>query len=171
MSRLPPPPFPGGVAPKFGSEKVSHYTGVSQVQLRVSRYTVQLRLRCCFPGSLVKSKDRERKISPKFFRPKFFLGRPRGMSVPKCLFFQDLEGLTEVFGRMSAGISGQKLPLRAEFSFLKGRSEEWSGKRAWGPRKEFISSRTSANPECTGALWGCTGAKHSQRTSAPPIGH
>ena len=32
----------GGVAPKFGSEKVSCYTGVSQVQLRVSRYTVQL---------------------------------------------------------------------------------------------------------------------------------
>ena len=61
---------------------------------------------------------RERKISPKFFRPKFFHGRPRGMSVPKCLFFQDLEGLTEVFGRMSAGISGQKLPLWAEFSFL-----------------------------------------------------
>ena len=38
-----PPPFPGGVAPKSGSEKVSRYTGVSQVQLRVSRYTVQLR--------------------------------------------------------------------------------------------------------------------------------
>ena len=37
-----PPPLPGGVAPKFGSEKVSRYTGVSQVQLRVSRYTVQL---------------------------------------------------------------------------------------------------------------------------------
>ena len=31
---------------------------------------------------------------------------------------QDLEGLTEVFGRMSAGISGQKLPLWADFSFL-----------------------------------------------------
>ena len=40
---------------------------------------------------------RERKVSPKFFRPKFFRGRPRGMSVPKCLFFHDLEGLTEVF--------------------------------------------------------------------------
>ena len=41
------------------------------------------------------------------------------MSVPKCLFFfQDLEGLTEVFGRMSAEISGLKLPLWAEFSFL-----------------------------------------------------
>ena len=39
----PPPPVPGGVAPKFGSEKVSRYTGVSQLQLRVSRYTVQLR--------------------------------------------------------------------------------------------------------------------------------
>ena len=36
--------FPGGVAPKFGSEKVSRYTGVSQLQLRVSRYTVQLRI-------------------------------------------------------------------------------------------------------------------------------
>ena len=40
---LAPPPVPGGVAPKFGSEKVSRYTGVSQLQLRVSRYTVQLR--------------------------------------------------------------------------------------------------------------------------------
>ena len=38
-----PPPVSGGVAPKFGSEKVSRYTGVSQLQLRVSRYTVQLR--------------------------------------------------------------------------------------------------------------------------------
>ena len=35
----------------------------------------------------------------------------------KMLVFQDLEGLTEVFGRMSAGISGQKLPLWAELSF------------------------------------------------------
>ena len=34
--------MPGGVAPKFGSEKVSCYTGVSQLQLRVSRYNVQL---------------------------------------------------------------------------------------------------------------------------------
>ena len=42
MSHL-PPPVPGGVAPKFGSEKVLRYTGVSQLQLRVSRYTVQLR--------------------------------------------------------------------------------------------------------------------------------
>ena len=42
VSHLPPPPGPGGVAPKFGSEKVSRYTGVSQLQLRVSRYTVQL---------------------------------------------------------------------------------------------------------------------------------
>ena len=40
------------------------------------------------------------------------------MSIPKCLFFQDLEGLTEVFGGMSARMSGRKLPLWAEFSFL-----------------------------------------------------
>ena len=43
VSHLSPPCVPGGVAPKFGSEKVSRYTGVSQLQLRVSRYTVQLR--------------------------------------------------------------------------------------------------------------------------------
>ena len=42
VSHLPPPAVPGGVAPKFGSAKVSRYTGVSQLQLRVSRYTVQL---------------------------------------------------------------------------------------------------------------------------------
>ena len=40
--------------------------------------------------------------------------------MPKCLFFQDLEGLTEVLGQMSAGMSGPKLPLWADFSFLKG---------------------------------------------------
>ena len=39
-----PPPVPAGVAPIFGSEKVSRYMGVSQLQLRVSRYTVQLRV-------------------------------------------------------------------------------------------------------------------------------
>ena len=44
VSHLAPPAVPGGVAPKFGSEKVSRYTGVSQLQLRVSRYTVQLRV-------------------------------------------------------------------------------------------------------------------------------
>ena len=43
--RTSPPLLPGGVAPKFGSEKVSRYTGVSQLQLRVSRYTVQLSIR------------------------------------------------------------------------------------------------------------------------------
>ena len=61
----------------------------------------------------------QRRISPKFFRTKFFHGRPRGMFVPKCFFFQDLEGLTEVFGQMSAGmISAPKLPLCAGFLFL-----------------------------------------------------
>ena len=34
----------------------------------------------------LKGKSRERKISPKFFRPKFSNGCPRVMSVPKCLF-------------------------------------------------------------------------------------
>ena len=42
----PHPPVPGGVAPKFGSEEVSRYTGVSQLQLRVSRYTVQSQEKC-----------------------------------------------------------------------------------------------------------------------------
>ena len=55
--------------------------------------------------SLHPQEVRERRISPKFFRPKFFHGRLCGMSVPQCLFFQDLEGLTEVFDRMSAGTS------------------------------------------------------------------
>ena len=41
------------------------------------------------------------------------------MPVPKCLFFQDLEGPTEVFGGTSAGMSGPKLLCWAEFSFLK----------------------------------------------------
>ena len=48
--------MPGGVAPKFGSEKVSRYTGVSQLLLRVSRYTVQLRFREYFRKILVSVK-------------------------------------------------------------------------------------------------------------------
>ena len=43
---IPPPLVPGGVAPKFGSEKVSRYTGVSQLQLRVSRYHRAIRRGC-----------------------------------------------------------------------------------------------------------------------------
>ena len=50
-----PPPVPGGVAPKFGSEKVSRYTGVSQLQLRVSRYTVQLRWQLASNASLARA--------------------------------------------------------------------------------------------------------------------
>ena len=54
-------------------------------------------------------------MSPKFFRPKLLHGRPRGMCVAKCLcVFQDLEGPTEAFGGMSAGMSGPKLPLGLE---------------------------------------------------------
>ena len=53
-----PPLWPGGVAPKFGSEKVSRYTGVSQLQLRVSRYTVQLRLKLGGEDSTPKLKRR-----------------------------------------------------------------------------------------------------------------
>ena len=34
------------------------------------------------------------------------------------LVFQDLEGLTEVFGRISTGTSGRKLPLWGDFLFL-----------------------------------------------------
>ena len=60
---------------------------------------------------------------PEVFQTKVFSwtvhdGRPRGISVLECLFFQDLEGLTDVCGRMSAGTSGQKLPLWADFPFL-----------------------------------------------------
>ena len=56
-----------------------------------------------FGNSHFRAAVRERKISPKFFRPKFFHGRPRRMSVPKCLFFQDFEGLTEVLAGCPQG--------------------------------------------------------------------
>ena len=47
VSHPPPPPCAGRCRTEFGSEKVSRYTGVSQLQLRVSRYTVQLRWKHC----------------------------------------------------------------------------------------------------------------------------
>ena len=57
-------------------------------------------------------------------------GRPRGNVRAKMLVFQDLDGLTEVFGRMSAGISGPKLPLWADFSFPKDKNSWGCG---WDP--------------------------------------
>ena len=69
--------MPGGVAPKFGSEKVSRYTGVSQLQLRVSRYTVQLScvfgLRNARPATGIQNSG-----TPKFLKKnrKFLLGTP-----------------------------------------------------------------------------------------------
>ena len=46
VSHLPPPCAGRCRTEIWSSEKVSCYTGVSQLQLRVSRYTVQLRMDC-----------------------------------------------------------------------------------------------------------------------------
>ena len=43
------------------------------------------------------------------------------MSMPECLFSQDLEGLTKVFDRMCAGMSA---PIWADFSFLSNGFEK-----------------------------------------------
>ena len=72
----PPPPVPGGVAPKFGSEKVSRYTGVSQLQLRVSRYTVQLSLNC---PSILGAFFQELGWSPRASQMPFFLGEGKNL--------------------------------------------------------------------------------------------
>ena len=82
-----PPPVPGGVAPKFGSEKVSRYTGVSQLQLRVSRYTVQLRHQgnldvtsdvvlscCCCPSAGAESTSQQQHYQ--FGAPSLWSGCP-----------------------------------------------------------------------------------------------
>ena len=62
---------------------------------------------------------RERKFSPKFFRPKSFRVDVRtGCPCQNALFSRIWSALTEVFGGASAGISGRKLPLWADFSFL-----------------------------------------------------
>ena len=83
VSHLPPPLCPGGVAPKFGSEKVSRYTGVSQLQLRVSRYTVQLRLRSFCVVRRFRWGNRSQKTKPNFQ----VLGEPRfTISQTYCIF-------------------------------------------------------------------------------------
>ena len=41
---------------------------------------------------LFGSESGPNRVSPKLFRPKFFHGRPRGMSEPKCLFFPGFRG-------------------------------------------------------------------------------
>ena len=40
----------------------------------------------CNPSSTFELSHRERKISPKFFRPKFFRGRPRGVRAKMFVF-------------------------------------------------------------------------------------
>ena len=62
-----------------------------------------------FPENCRSSSEQE--VIPKSFRQKFCRGRPRGMSVPECLFLQDLEGLTFW--------PDPKLPLWDVSSFLK----------------------------------------------------
>ena len=58
----------------------------------------------------------------------------RRVYMPKLVFFQNLEGLTEVFDRMSARISGPKLPHWVDFSFL----EKY---RKTTPRPEILDSQ------------------------------
>ena len=86
------------------------------------------------------------------------------MSVRKCLFFQDLEGLTEVFGRMSAGISGPKLPLWAEFSFLRTREEPRSPVR-FGPRPGFSKQLSGSSREGTKLDWTYWAAANGRVTN------
>ena len=102
------------------------------------------------------------KNQPKVFQTEVFHGGPHGMSVSKCLFSQDFEGLTEVFGRMSAGISGQKLSLWAEFSFLK-LVVDISIKRLVSRRPSSSSSHTGA-PHTPGHI----SIPESVQTPAPP---
>ena len=58
------------------------------------------------------------------FQTEVLRGHSRGMSVPTCLFSQDLEGLAEVFGGMFIRTSGRKLPLWAE-KFVSDRVHVW----------------------------------------------
>ena len=66
---------------------------------------------------------RECKFSPKFSDRSFFVDVRAACPCSNACFSQDLKGLTEVFGRMSAGVSGRKLPLGADFSFLSFRRQ------------------------------------------------
>ena len=105
------------MAPKFGSEKVSRYTGVSQLQLRVSRYTVQLSISLVFwgvfclfskvfrgsPGekcSLVFSKR------PRKDRVRLLAGGPKASRLQNT--FSTLLGLGTLFGH--EGSQGPKGP-------------------------------------------------------------
>ena len=56
------------------------------------------------------------KNQPEAFQTRVFSWTSaRDVRAKMLVFFQDLEHLTEVFGGMSAGISGTKLPLWADF--------------------------------------------------------
>ena len=138
--------MPGGVAPKSGrSEKVSRYTGVSQLQLRVSRYTVQLCSREVPRIQVVGKRElslkgatlmiKERKMYTNFLSTNFW-NTPRGPGHPGKIpgtsqipLFetqgrQTFEGGHEVFGHHPfawktptppGGLRTQKLNLCALF--------------------------------------------------------
>ena len=57
-----------------------------------------------------------------FFRPMFCNGCPRGMSVPQYLF-PGFGRPDRSFDRMSAKVSGQTLPLWADFLFVYFRKD------------------------------------------------
>ena len=108
--------------------------------------------------------------SARRFSDRSFFMDVSGMSVPKCFFFQDLEGLTQVFGRMSAGISAPKLPLWADF-FVPERS--WEKRRPFSGAKKVWLRETDFYPVwvlggSVLALWGCqTPAQHWDKNCAP----
>ena len=63
------------------------------------------------------SESRERKISPKFFRPKFFHGRPRVMSVPKCLCPRIWSARTKISAGCPQGRPAENFLFRLTFRF------------------------------------------------------
>ena len=87
---FPPPPIPGRCRTEIWlSEKVSRYTGVSQVQLRVSRYTVQLRVDREDPwpsGRHRASLAAQCEIPPPIAQYPFEIVSQRGVSHPFALF-------------------------------------------------------------------------------------
>ena len=70
----------------------------------------------CFCRCVCRASGSEK--SARSFSDRSFFVDVRAACPCQNAFFQDLEGLTEVFGRLSAGSSGRKLPLWADFSFL-----------------------------------------------------
>ena len=161
-----PPPFPGGVAPKFGSEKVSRYTGVSQVQLRVSRIHCATKIDMfenaptCYRAPRWPDPEFPRKIPKKYPRAEILEPQENTPKIPKkyqnahfLIFLGYFFGIFGVFWGEILGVQnfGPGGIFSVFFVEIPGRAISGLCSRSGRSQRyvEIIDVPSSPEPTCT----------------------